>query len=494
MKKYSFLAAIGTLLVLFAGCNNVYTGGDITAQTADFSEAESIATGTISGTARATTFSLSTTTIDVASSASEVKLELESYTKLDETSIASAFKFYTLEDNSTYKYYVPTRKTQLSSSVKNLITTTSTTSGSAFSKNITTSVTFTVDTSSVETSAIAVLADATVLKDKKGNLVLNADNNETCGEDTDSYVKYIDVTYKAAGTTTTALNYILEENFRPDYPVSAISYAPTVSLQSNNTITVTTLEASYYDYSTGSLELKYATDLASTLATMYNLQISRPGDSTWADVSLSFVYDETSKKYVATTSEMTPGTRYRLVTKKPARSSALTESTNSTVFYGHTAYSSYATKAKTAYDNTNTVTQYTTSPSYIIDTTTFSAGKYSYNDITTAQKGLFTVTSATSNTGLYTIAYNNSTLGGFLSTVDFIVTDKNYTKLNSTATLSDINTVTLQLANKYYSGDVYIWVGTGTTITSNSVNPTQTTFGIYKDVTYSDASGYIKIN
>lgn len=492
MKKYSLLTAISTLLVLFAGCNNVFTGSNFTAQTADFSEAESFTTGTSAQyptTARSATFTLSTSQIAIASYFSQVELELESYTQLDENSIANAFKFYTLEDNPTFKYGAPIRKTELLSSVKDV--TTRINSGNTTSKNVTTTVRFTVDTSSVKTSAIALLANATVLKDKKGSLILNADNNDTCGEATDSYVKYIDVTYKADGTETTRLNKVYRESFCPTYPVAAIIQTPRLSLENNAAIKVTTYGTMHYDFSTGEAESRTATDLAPTLATIYSIQVIKPGNSTWTDVSLSFAYDNKSDTYVATTSQMEVGTRYRLVTKTPARSSALIES-NSEIVYGHKAYSSYKTNARTEYDDApETVDVYSKSPSYIISTTTFAEGKYYYNDITNVQKSLFNVYN--SQNGLYSITYNDSTLGGKLSSVDFIVTDTNGTKLGSTATLSGENRVTLQLENKYYTGNVNIWVGTGTTITQNSVNDTQKTFGIYKDVNYGDASGYIKI-
>lgn len=492
MKKYSLLTAMSTLLVLFSGCNNVFTGSNFTAQTADFSEAESFTTGTSNlapTTALSATFTISTPKIDSASSSSQVALTLESYTQLDENSIAKAFKFYTLKDNSTFKYGAPIRETQLSSSVKDV--TTSISSGNATSKNVTTTVRFTVDTSSVETSAIALLADATVLKDKKGSLILNADNNDTCGEATDSYVKYIDVTLKADRTVTKPLHYIYKEDFCPTYPIAAITQTPSLSLESNAAIKVTTDDALYYDFSTGNAESRAATDLASTLATIYSIQVIKPGNSTWTDVSLNFAYDNKNETYVATTSQMEVGTRYRLVTKTPARSSALKENKNSTICYGHEAYSSYDTSAKTIYGTTETVELYSKSPSYIISPTIFAEGEYYYDSITSAQKSLFNVSGSN---GLYSITYDNSILGGKLSSIDFIVTDRNYTKLSSIATLSDENTVKLQLENKYYTDDVYIWVGTGTTITQNSVNSTQKTFGIYKDVNYGDASGYIKIN
>lgn len=494
MKKYSLLTAMSTLLVLFAGCNNVFTGSNFTAQTADFSEAESFTTGTSSldpKTALSATFTLSTKTIDIASYSSQVKLELKSYTQLDENSIAEAFKFYTLEDNSTFKKGAPIRTTQLSSSVKDVIT--SINSGVATTKNVTTTVRFTVDTSSVETSAIALLADATVLKDKKGSLILNADKNDTCGEATDSSVEYINVISKADMTSTTPLNksYYYKESFCPTYPVDAITKTPSLSLENNAAIKVTTKEASYDDFSTGKAETRAATELASTLATIYSIQVIKPGNSTWTDVSLSFAYDNKSNKYVATTSQMEVGTRYRLVTKTPARSSALKEDKSSIICYGHEAYSSYDTSARTTYGTTETVEVYSKSPSYIISTNTFAEGEYNYTNITNVQKNLFTVSGSN---GLYFITYNNSILEGKLSTIDFIVTDTNYTKLSSIATLDENNTVTLQLENKYYTGDVYILVGTGTTITQNLVNSTQKTFGIYKDVNYGDASGYIKIN
>ena len=458
----------------------------------------------------------------LAAADSTVSVVIKSYTRLNEESVKNGLSFWSLADNETYKYAAPVRKSQLSATA--LDYSVNVTSSFVTTRNVTTTIEFQVNTASVETSAIALLIDATKIKDLSGNFVFNDDDNEKAGEETDCIVKYITVSYKADGTTaTTALNhssYYLE-NFSPKLPYSALSidsssssWVEDSSGKKTGAYKFVTYYADWSDYSSGTYETKYASDLASYLNKMYSVQYKEAGSSEWkADSAASFAYDSTEKltdgttanptyrHYVATTTAYSYGTQFRLVTKRLAKSDAPSESASSKVLYGHDAYGSYFNKARTTYGAAKTVDflTYTSSPEYILSVSdAFSADEFYSDDFEDAQRGILSVESVTDTSWtveLDTDGTSDNNQLEFGSTDGFLVLDQSGNKLESTVTSINSSTVLITLKNKAFVGQANIYVGSGTTLKQNYVNASQVKFGYPTLGDKNDLSdGYTKVD
>lgn len=532
MKKY-ILRPLGTALATFgifafAACSDVYTGGDVSASGSGVSGSEAAITqgassynGSLSYSAsvsfdNGSSYSEGSATISKAASDSTVTMKIYSYTRLNEDSVANAFSFWSLSDNTTYNKGAPVRSTQLASSVNDYSVSLSS-STSATSKNVTTTVEFTVNTSSVTTSKIAVLVDATKLKDLSGNAVLNNDSNEKAGEETDNLVYYISVSEKADGSTTTALNHYTyyTEKFAST-SVSGWSIPSSLSEVEDSDGNPTgayqaKVSASYYDYTSGSIESKYAENLASYYNAIYSVQYRENSSGAWkTDSAFSFAYDGTEKLadgtsnptyryYVATTSKYAYGTQFRLVTKTPKKSDSYSETANSTILYGHPAYASYRNSSFTKYGDVETVDSlvYTASPEYILSVSSaFAAGAYEADDFADAQSAIVDVDEEF--TGVYSISLGTDDTADdnqleFGSTDGFLVTDPNGNKLDFTLTSIDSSTVLISLKNKNCTDAVFIWAGEGTTLKKNYTNASQVKFGTPKVGNGKATDGYARI-
>ena len=493
MKK-TILRSFGGVLAataLLASCSDVYTGGDVSASGASFTS--SVIKETAAANATSATLSIVEPSSGISQAASDtiIAVQISSKTHVKESTLSEGIKFYTLKKESG-KYY-PVRSNELAA--KTLKAVESEVSGST----VTTLAIFTLDTTSVKTEAIAVVYDATVLKTEEGYPLLNSDGNLTAGEETDSQIEYISVLKQSDGTATTSLSTSLnDEDFNPQLKsfvklVSLTESSGSANADGSLTVTTNTGATTYTTIADGTT--KYFSGLASKLNEVYRLELCAPGKSAYTkDGAFSFAYDSTNHQYKATSSPLPAGTKYRFV----AEPVAITESDESVLLYGHATVWTAGNETNYDYGNKSGVSDYyAASPSYIISTsaTTFPA-IFTTSSITTAQKGLFTTTKV--GDGKYKVVLR--TLSGTqlefgsVSEDGFIVTDANYTKIDDvTVTLKDEKTVSIQLNKSYYSGSVYIWVGEGTTIKTNPVNSAQTTFGIYKDVDYGDASGYVNI-
>ena len=195
----------------------------------------------------------------------------------------------------------------------------------------------------------------------------------------------------------------------------------------------------------------------------------------------------------------------------------LSDTTNATRLYGHPAYTSYKAKSYTLSGDEQTSSYYATEPTYIVqeaaDPDKFAADNYSYEDITSAQRSFFDkwerigtnkwlvslkekIAYGADNDG-ETIYPKFSTINGF-KVIFFRNYDESYTELNATITkFDDGRTVLIELPSYYEpsrsDGTIELWVGSGTTITGNTLHPTQKTFGSFADVSKGVVSGYVKI-
>ena len=534
MAKKSILrplsgAALVAAAALLASCSDVYTGGDADSTSVSFSSVEANVTKTANATgsfAGATTVSVSSTTISTAATDSTVTLQFSAKTRLDEDSIKAAVSFYTLAENkitvgTSTVYAYPTR-TAISDSELLAYGESSVSSGS-----VTGTALFRVNTASVTNGKIAVVVDAAKLKDEKGNKVLNGDDNETAGEESDSFIDYITVSAKADGSTPDMINYT-KEDFAPAY--MDLSASMNDAEDSNGKQTgAYAVTVSAYDSDASALasdgKSVYKSGLESTLAGMYAVQVKKAGESAWTDKALSFTYvketrnagtawESVSYSYVATTDVLTPGDKIRLVTKNLTKD-ALSDATNAAKLYGHTAYVSYKAKSYTSYgksDGTDLFTQtfFATEPTYIVQnlnaTGNFVATDYSASTITTAQQAAFNVKKVEDGYYLFTLKkvnYSDATTGDakeyqptFASYNDFLAVSEansSYVTLDATVTKLTDSIVKLELKNQNFTGAVSLYVGSGVTLSSNVLHPTQKTFGTYKDVSKGAVSGYVKL-
>ena len=434
LRPLAGTAAAALLGFSLAACSGVYTGGDADGSTVSLTANEAAVTESrnADGTpSKAASFSfengsqdgVGSCTIDKAASDSTVTVKIYSYTRLDAESVAAAFSFYALSENNigtaaspTYAY--PKRTTQLSSSVLDY--------GESFSSYSatstgTTTVIFKVDTSAVENNRIALFVDATKLKDARGNFVLNNDENETAGEETDNQVQYITIGAKADGNAPTVLVFNYTENFAWPFSPSLTLNEPTstnigstwqyvtdtngkatgayrLAIDGKDSAATTVAKAS-----NASAAAVYNTTLADKLNAIYSIEYKAPTSSDWVtDTAFKFAYDSTEKLsdgssnptyryYVATTSAYEYGTQFRLVTKTPAKGDAanVADTTNAPKLYGHDAYFSYRKEAYTSYSDPVTSTVLTKSSYIVSQSSAFSAAKYDVDDFEEAQTALF---------------------------------------------------------------------------------------------------------
>lgn len=541
MTKKSILrplcgAALVAAAALFAGCSDVYTGGDADSTTVSFAGAEAKYTDEITDGSLEYSASVSVygEEIDQAATDSTVTLTFYAQTRLDEESIKAAVAFYTLTKNEisvgTGKIYAyPTRTEQLPSSL--LVYG----EPDIYSGSVTGKARFRVDTSKVDNGLIAVMVDATKLKDKRGNFVLNDDGNETAGEESDSWIGYIRVENDKNGDYITSdkrlqygYNYNYKEDFAPQYTYwdDFDELKDFSNLDYKNGKLTLWIDAPGNGYILDATKFYYREDLAATLKNIYSVQVKAAGETSWgAEQPLTFAYESDEKQYVTTTPQIPVGAKFRIVIKTITKD-ALPADTNAEKLYGHAAYASYKKNSYTDYydfgygvDYGDFPYYFTTEPSYIVqeadDPDKFAADYYSYRNITSAQRSFFDKWERIGkNKWLVSleeeIEYGSSNDGDkplyvyprFESIAGFKVvlnkdSGESYTELNATITEINKRTVLIELPSYYNpseaGGTIELWVGSDTTITGNTLHPTQKTFGSFADVSKGVVSGYVKI-
>ncbi len=513
MKKQAIIFTLAASL-LFASCGNVWTGGSLKSSGTNFDGAEEVASSSIgtssSGfeSAKHAAFILGNVAdhsvfyaggdtvrleiIGKAGASSEITLSVNSYARLDESTFAGSFKFFNLANSSSELFY-PERKTQLDSKILDVSFTTS--DGSASSANVTTTIDFSVDTEEVSKNVIALLIDATSLKDIHGRFVVNGNKNEKCGEESDSLVRYIGIASTADDSLPTSLSFLKGEDFAPE-PEYKAAFEVTLVPTAPGKITPVSGKPDYLDYSEETPKLKQKKDLAELLKSMYSIQMMNVGESFWTtSAALDFVYDSDTITYRAQELSFAPGTKYRLVKKVPAMENSNSEEENSKLLYGHKAFQNY-TDSYTVYGEEKTATYFGAEPAFIVINGEYANGNYSYASITAAQNSIITLSEK--GEGRYTadlgIMNGDELEFSENSFADFIVTDSNYNKIPCTVTRKDKNSVIIQLENHFYKGKVLIWVGNGTQIKKNPFDDTEAVcFGLWKDSDYGTASGYVKL-
>ncbi len=467
-------------------------------------------------------------TIDRAGKQSHISIVIDSANKLDMTTVDSAITIYKLKDNTDNANYYLMHDGEL---VKSLVSTNSEGKKLNYNPNnyddngdpiyeqgIRTYLNYDVDTESVTTDTIAVIVDATKLKDVFGNLVLNLDENYRAGQESDSWIRYISVSRDKDGNSTTALSGV-DENFR--YPFMPIDPTSISGIMDNATGKVTfTIDALTVNEAGDA----YDETLAPTMKQSFVLRTKGLEEAAYKDVALDWAYE--AGQYKATTEVLPYGTQYSLVEIM----TSFTSPEWITKVYGHPAFTDfYPAGAKEEIDSgeSDVITE---QPDYIIDNPahpansgdSWTVGPYDEDDVIDYQNGLLHVArSSTGNSKWISGYYDNQGIyhsghyeyyyyykweitpetGVKLKTYDdFIVVGDNYNKLETEISYvknSDdtIRTIYINLKNVVNGYTPTLWVGSGTILEENTAYPKQVKFGTpFKNILMGDASGYIPLS
>lgn len=506
------LAALAVLALAFTGCNTAFDGTN-----ANFSEKESEYTE-ISGATNKFTGDNKLGKIECVdriyknNNKNVINVTITSFSKIDLESADKAIHFQKLTNNQTSGYY-PIRGDDLP---KTRIGVDEGTGTGTFK----TTIAYEVNGTGVTTNKVALFVDAKELKTKGGSAVLALDKNTIRGEESDSFIKYLDADGDTAITG-------VSENFCPKYfpiDVSGVNKVELHDASGNPTgLYIFTIQAKNKK---NTLQTGAADDWESGLAAKLNdavvIQYRKPGSRTYEEKKLSWKYNDVTHSYTTNTTFDEIGTEWRAVITIP--DDIVTPAWYKDV-YGHPAivYSEDLDKgvgAKTNIGSDETYTLHKTVPSYIVvdrddathgsdSTSSYVPISYKKPGIRSAQKTFFSVTG---NDNCFYVSPSNESVRDILDPAaakDFIVVDANNKKIAAdvdviTYSYNDgdardgkVKGVKITVTDVHYRNSLSglkVCVGRGTKIRENKMYPSQLEFGQWKDVADDDASGYVQIN
>ncbi len=377
-----------------------------------------------------------------------------------------------------------------------------------------------VDTSSVTTNKILLVIDAKTLKDKQGKLILNTDNNNKRGEDSDTILKYIPVNYKAGGTEATDSIEGIEEDNRKGWSPFIGNAIEALKDDDSKYTGEYEIRAYISKYAPNTLDddLEYNTGLASILNDGLYLRVKKPGSSTPSTEKLSFTWYENEAKteayYKSQAVKYDVGTKFEVMSKNVDYSKIVPAWFEEK--YGYKAFlANDGFGAKSSASATETVTRYISCPDYIIDGYGTTEEEWTIRsrdkgDIEGAQQSFL---NATSFDGRFCKVYLAGVKPGDveISGKDFIIVDSNDSieyklPFKMTEKLYDgdsgedyagkLEYIQFEITNKNISLKTpKLYVGSGVTLTSeNKRNANQKKFGQFKDTADGIHSGYVALN
>lgn len=516
-KIFKLLAAPALLVtagLMLAGCTNNFDGTKANYEQKKQEITDNLGTLDVAWTGYV---NCNTDNIGKAGKQSNIEIRIECRTKLDMSTVDSAITFYKLKNNTDNANYYPMHDGELT---KVQVGVNVSESWNDYAKNrgnnergVSTQIKYDVDTESVTTNKIAVIVDATKLKDVFGNFVLNLDKNYKAGQESDSWIKYIRVGEDKDGNPTTSLSGV-NEGFR--YPFIPIDPSSVNDSLDNATGKVTfTVDAEYVNEAGDA----YDETLASTMKQAFVLRTKGLEEAAYKDVSLDWTYE--AGQYKATSAALPYGTKYSLVQVMTSFESPAWI----TKVYGHPAFTDFFPVGAKEEILSGTSSVVTEQPDYIVDDPTdpadsgasWTAGAYDEAGIKTFQKSLLTVSR---NNGSHYIASYYDEDGNYHSgyyvydyrwTItpksgvildkyeDFIVVGDNYNKIETVISYvknSDdtIRTIYIELKNPVKGFTPTLFVGSGTTLKENTAYPKQLKFGLpFKDPSKGEAAGYTQL-
>lgn len=516
------LAALAVLALAFTGCNTAFDGTN-----ANFSEKESEYTE-ISGATASFTGDNKLGKIECTdwiyknNNKNVVKVTITSFSKIDLESADKAIHFQHLTNNQTSGYYpirgADLQKTRIAVNEPNS------------SGTVETTIAYEVNGTGVTTDKVALFVDAKELKTKGGSAVLALDGNTIRGEESDSFIKYLDADGETAITGT--------ENFRPiytpvyfpsDVSVDGVDYVELKDESSKATgvyrFTIYANNKKNY-FQTGAAD-DYESKLAAKLNDAVVIQYRKPGSRTYEEKKLSWTYHDAAStspatnpypenSYTADTTFDEIGTVWRACVTNV---DGLVAPEWYKDAYGHPAivYSAGQGVGATRQIGVNeTYKLHKTVPSYIVvnstaattgpdATSNYAPTSIGKDDIKTAQASFFQVQPSDN---LFQVSTTGTAELDPVAAKDFIVVDTNNKKIaadvdvltfsynDGTAISGKVKGVKITVTDVRYRNDVSdlkVCVGEGTKIKENKMYPSQLIFGQWKDVADDDASGYVQI-
>ncbi len=455
-------------------------------------------------------------TITIAKEDTELTVSISSCQfELDLDSSEKALTFYKLKKNKVERYY-PEHDGEITKTLLHV------TEPSSFSGTY--SFLYRLDLKTVTTNQIALVVDATKLKYKNGLSVISTDGNLKAGEETDSFVEYIYVTYKSDGEETDVINNIYKEDYSPVHQINYLSEGYYGSLGNELTVSDTDLTPSgkfrYYCYAPvktmdagGNVDTR-DDSLEEILSKKFKLQIQEPNTTKWKDGSkLEFAYHTDYASYSTKpsnpyssytyttdvdTSTMAQGTKWRIVCDYSVSIGKAPDYILEV--YGHPAF---------VYDKKYTEVIYEGFKDYGDKDTTYiyawgnSGTPGTFNKDGCDYMAAFFTQSDFVNwieTNEHSIEINFKTwLAELVNTDGFILVDSKKTIVPSTTTVhkngeGKIDKVIITPNNDKLNlnRDSYdVYVGSGTTIKENPDYPKQVQFGCYPDQSMGPLSGYV---
>lgn len=530
------LAALAVLALAFTGCNTAFDGTN-----ANFSEKESEYTDISGATNKIPdtdknklgdiTYTIngsSTGTIAKNNNKNVVKVTITSFSKIDLESADKAIHFQQLTNNSTSGYY-PIRGTDLPKTRIDVYE-------PKAQGTVKTTITYEVNGTGVTTDKVALFVDAKELKTKGGSAVLALDGNTIRGEESDSFIKYLDADGDTAIVCAGAGG--VDENFRPKYfPINVSSVDKEELHDASGKLTGVyrfKIKASdKNEYYPNSADENWEIGLAAKLNDAVVIQYRKPGSRTYDEKKLTWIYRDANSTspdtdpysahyYTADTTFDEIGTVWRAVITIP--DDIVTPAWYKDV-YGHPAivYSEVlqmGVGAKIIIANDETYTLHKTVPSYIVVPSTYATTgtdktssyvpvSYIKPGIRAAQKTFFSVTT---NDNCFYVSPSDESVRDILDPAaakDFIVVDENNKKIaadvdvitysynDSTAKSGKVDYVKVTVTDVRYRNNLLnlkVCVGEGTKIKENKTYPNQKSFGLWEDVAEDDYAGYVALN
>ena len=461
---------------------------------------------------------LGTTSLDSAQKNSDVSLSVYTMTKLDKESLDSAVTFYSLKTNTDNELFYPMHDAVLEKSLVTVSERSSDPENDPIgSEGVATSISYEINAESVTTDKIAVVVDATKLRDVSGNLPLNLNNNKVFGEAADSFVSYISVYEKNDGTATDSLGSYYQEEFNHVYtPVQVLRSLSITQNSSDGSCYDILIPATGVPNESGSVV--YDETLSDTLKRCAKIRVALPESAVAEDQSLEWIYDSSTHVYKATTGSLPYGTKIPgLVFEIPE----ISVPQNLEKVYGHPAVAlteilSVGSKYLQEPYSSTTLNFIKDEPEFIVSDysdpadSAWTSGTFYEYDIQLAQDSLLSVSYSTKaaeertyggglhSVGNYYTFEVSTMLGATLSTYeDFILTDSYNRKIESVKSFvknADGSLRTVYIATKMpCSSQPKLWVGSGTTLSQNAAHPRQLKFGTFKNVSKGDVSGYVNL-
>ena len=512
------LAALAVLALAFTGCNTAFDGTN-----ANFSEKESEYTEISGATASFTGDNKRgkiecTDSIDKNNNKNVVKVTITSFSKIDLESADKAIHFQQLTNNQTSGYY-PIRGADLQ---KTRIEVYETKAVDTF----VTFITYEVNGTGVTTDKVALFVDAKELKTKGGSAVLALDGNTIRGEESDSFITYLD----ADGDTA-----IIGENedFRPTYSPIGNMYNERLEDASGKLTGVyrfTIMASNKKNYFQTGADDDWESKLAAKLNDAVVIQYRKPGSRTYEEKKLPWTYHDADSTNMATepyyAHSYTADIPFDEIGTEWRACITYVDGLDAPAWYkdvyGHPAIVYSAGNGVGAKDSfaSDTYTLHKTVPSYIVVPSTYATTgtdktssyvptSYDKDGIRAAQKTFFSVNK---NDNCFYVSPSDESVGDILDQAaakDFIVVDKNNKKIaadvdvitysynDNTATNGKVKYVKVTVTDVRYRkklDGLKVCVGEGTKIKENKTYPNQKSFGLWKDVADDDYAGYVALN